>query len=365
MTETNLWSYYNPVKIRFGPIEQALDIELGEKVLVITTAGFMSREGSRRLHGILANKKISLWDKVTPNPSIDDLDQAVIKLKGAKFDSLIAIGGGSAIDSGKVLATLLANQANPTLAAIFRDKVDVTFKEKLPLVAIPTTSGTGSEVTPFATVWDHKFNNKYSLSGRYMYPSTAIIDSTLTTTLDRINTLYPALDAISHALESIWNKNSTIISQTLALKSLSLLNNGLPIALTDPLNLSIRKDIQLAATLSGLAISQTKTAIAHAASYTLTSSLSVPHGLACSILLDQFIEIFVEKNNDQYLVNALTQTKLLLRQLDLVNEFKKYNPSNDAISQLCINVERLANSAIQLDEYEIKAMLYKLISQNT
>lgn len=361
MTEMGLWSYYNPVKIQFGPIEEALNIELGQKVLVVTTPGFKSREGSRRLHSKLTNKDILIWDNVTPNPSIDDLDRAVLELKKEKFDYVIAIGGGSAIDAGKILSTLLADHTNPTLAEIFREKVEVAFNEKLPLLAIPTTSGTGSEVTPFATVWDHKFNNKYSMAGSYMYPSTAIIDATLTTTLDRTNTLYPALDAISHALESIWNKNRTIISQTFAIKSLELMNRALPIVLTDPVNLSIRKEIQLAATLSGIAISQTKTAIAHAASYTLTSFLGVPHGLACSVLLELLIDVFIEQNSDECLVIPLTQTKQMLGQLNLVEEFKKYKPTEHVISKLSINSERLHNSVFQLDENAIQMMIRKII----
>jgi alcohol dehydrogenase class IV len=108
------------------------------------------------------------------------------------------------------------------------------WNEHIRLFAIPTTSGTGSEVTPFATMWDSKTQKKYSISTAFMYPETAILDASLTLTLPKKLTLYTGLDAISHSLESLWNKNKTDESQSFALKSLELANSSF-LKLLEPL----------------------------------------------------------------------------------------------------------------------------------
>jgi phosphonate metabolism-associated iron-containing alcohol dehydrogenase len=287
--QQDAWSYFNPVKIVFEPLNNLPKFIKGQHVLLVTTPGFVSRGLVNKVRGILAPRTITLWDGVKPNPDMFDIDIATEKLRILNFDCVVGLGGGSALDAAKILATRLVSLSEPTLTETFRGGMEIKCRARLPLVVIPTTAGTGSEVSPFATVWDHSEHKKYSLSGDYIYPDIALLDAKLMLTLNEENTLYPALDTISHALESIWNKNSTPISRIFAFKALSLSVSYLPEVLKNENDIFSRKNLMMASTLAGIAISQTRTALAHSISYPLTSRYRVPHGLACSFTLPHIL----------------------------------------------------------------------------
>jgi phosphonate metabolism-associated iron-containing alcohol dehydrogenase len=289
VSENITWSHYNPVRVEWSPLETLAKHVSGQHVLLVTSPGFVKRGVAQRVKDILAPRLITVWDGVKPNPDLKDLDAASRALRPLKLGCVVGLGGGSALDAAKVLATTIPTPALPTLAQVFRDKAPTQWVPRLPLVAIPTTAGTGAEVTPFATIWDHEQHKKYSLSGDFMFPDVALLDASLTMTLDEEDTLYPALDAISHALESLWNKNCTPVSRAFAYQALALSNASLTEAIADPENYKHRRNLQNASVLAGMAISQTRTAIAHAMSYPLTVHFGVPHGLACSIMLPKLI----------------------------------------------------------------------------
>ena len=355
-----LFNYSHPVRIVGGSIDQIAPFIGGDRVLVVTTPGFVRRGVVERLKQALVGKTIAVWDGVKPNPDIGDIDVAASTLQKNSFDSVVGLGGGSALDAAKVLATLLANSEPPKLTQYFRDKVIAKLDRRLPLVAIPTTSGTGAEVTPFATVWDHANHQKYSLAGDFVYPDIAWLDPSLTLTLGEEDTLYPALDTISHALESLWNKNATQISRAHAFQALTISSYSLPKILHDPTCLESRKSLQVASLLAGLAISETRTAIAHAISYPLTTRFGVPHGLACSFTLS----LLLSEVGDQISVNPieimiLDNTARLLKSLDLGQKIQIYGQKNEIIKETCTtsNNERLGNFFIEIDGNFIQKLL--------
>jgi phosphonate metabolism-associated iron-containing alcohol dehydrogenase len=264
--------------------------ELG-RVLLVTTEGFARRGLTQQLVQLLGSARVTVFDQITPNPQLDDLDRAAIQLRQAGIGSIVALGGGSVMDAAKVLAITLTSTLDDPLADVFRRGGQLAGTPRLPLTAIPTTSGTGAEVTPFATVWDQTTHTKHSLAGEHMYPAHALLDPELTLSLPHEETLYPGLDAISHSLESIWNKNRTPISASFALQALALAAQALPIVLGHPSDLPARSRMQQASLLAGLAISQTRTAVAHSISYPLTSYFGVPHGLACSFTLPELLRL--------------------------------------------------------------------------
>jgi len=284
------WTHFNPVRIVCEPLEGLAKYAQGEHILLVTTAGFVRRGVVDRVKKILSNRKVSVWDGVKSNPDLSDLDEATNKLKTLNPDCIVGLGGGSVLDSAKVLATTLANLNGYSLTEVLRHDKSTTWNKRLPLIAIPTTAGTGSEVTPFATIWDHTEKKKHSLTGNYVFPDVAILDASLTLTLGYEDTLYPALDTISHALESLWNKNITPISKTFSLTSLKLSSEALLDTLQNPDSFSGRNKLLQSSCFAGFAISQTKTAIAHAASYSLTLDYNIPHGLACSFALRELIK---------------------------------------------------------------------------
>jgi alcohol dehydrogenase len=332
-----IWSYSNPVKVvaGAGALGRLKTLVPNEgKILLVTTAGFTRRGLTARILEMLGEHRVLVYDQVTPNPEVDDLDNATIQFKSYQIRCLIALGGGSVMDAAKIFGVTLQSNLDRPLAQIFRNNLQNTWASRIPVVCISTTSGTGAEVTPFATVWDPKDHKKYSVAGVEVYPTYALLDPELTLSLPEDHTFYTALDAISHGLESLWNRNYTPLSSVFAMQALALAVEALPVILTQPGHLQKRSQMQQASMLAGIAISQTRTAISHSISYPLTSHFGVPHGLACSFTLCEIL-----KNNlDQMFTQSherliLVATLNLLESLNLSKRIRAY-ASVEAIMDL-------------------------------
>lgn len=279
------WSYHNDVAIRFGAgrLADLPELAAGRRALIVTSAGFSRRGLTAQLAGWLPGAAV--FDQVQPNPDLAALEQAGERLCGVPIELVVALGGGSAIDTGKVLSVLLAAEPPAQLRAHLLSGAALPAGRPLPLIAIPTTAGTGSEVTPFATVWDHASAKKYSLARPDLRPAVALLDPELTLGLPAELTIASGLDALSQGLEAIWNRNATPISTLYASQALALARLALSRLLAEPGSLTLRAQMLQASLLAGLAISQTRTALAHAISYPLTARYGLPHGLACSFTL--------------------------------------------------------------------------------
>lgn len=289
------------------------------KTLLVTSPGFTTRGSVQNILNETASLEFIVLDQVKPNPDITDLQQQATLYRDKDINSIIALGGGSAIDSAKVLCALLEN-TSLSLLQLLTTNNDLK-KNSLRFFAVPTTAGTGSEVTPFATVWDTGKGKKYSLNG--IIADAVILDANLTLTLRRSETLYPALDALSHALESLWNKNRSALSAEYAEHAIVDICEALPIVLVEPANYAARQKLQIAACLAGLAIAQTRTALAHAISYPLTAKHGMPHGLACSFTLAAILRL-VGVENMQIQESVLNKVLNLLDRLNLADETKQY-----------------------------------------
>ncbi|KIQ97621.1 phosphonoacetaldehyde reductase [Lysobacter sp. A03] len=323
------WHHFNPVQIEFGVGSFArlaeLDALATGQVLLVTTEGFVRRGQAGEIVRVLGADRVAVYDGVTPNPEIDDLDAAVREWRPHMPATILALGGGSAIDAAKALAVALPNGVVDPLDTLLRRGQVFKRNATLPVVAIPTTSGTGSEVTPFATVWDGREHRKHSIAGSDVYPRVAVVDPELTLSLPPQETLYTALDAISHALESLWNRNRTPLSESFATRALSGAVVALPAVLARPQDLEARVSMQQASLLAGMAISQTRTAIAHSISYALTSHFGVPHGLACSFTLPNIIAKYLdERNEDPVLASLMRDVRLMLVGLELDSRLQQY-----------------------------------------
>ncbi len=280
------WQYVNPVEILFkaAGLKQLDRLVPGEKILLVTTRGSTRRGLTDRVRNLLGRRLAAVYDNVTPNPQIADLEAAAHSLSEGQFDSIIGLGGGSAIDSAKTLSVLLTDDfPNTGLKAVIQSAELLSGSRPLDLTTVPTTHGTGGEVTPFATLWDGEEKQKYSLSGPQLFPRRAIVDPQLTLTLPDEVSISTALDALSQGLEALWNHNRSAVTDLLAAETVRLVLDNLQKALQAPDELEYRTALVTASLLSGLAISQTKTALAHSISYPLTAHLGIPHGLACSI----------------------------------------------------------------------------------
>ena len=333
------WGYFNPVRIVCAP---GACLRLGEHVgfermLLVTSPGFRSRGLVNRIGEALGARLAGVVDDVKPNPDVLDIDRQAHAVRGLAPDAIVGLGGGSSIDTAKGLARLLAQPPGATLAAHFRDGVALAQVPALPVVAIPTTAGTGAEVTPFGTVWDFERAKKYSVAGDDLYPAVAILDPELTLGLPLEVTISSGLDAISHAFESTWNRNATPVTLGLATKSLQLSIPTLPRLKDDLGDIQARRAMMEASLLAGLAISQTRTAVAHSISYPLTARFDLPHGIACSFTLPALLQFNAEVDDGRLsdLARALVSSDVnslkarldeLFVQLDVANLFRRQVP---------------------------------------
>ena len=164
------------------------------------------------------------------------------------------------------------------------------FSQTIASIFLPTTHGTASEVTMWGTVWNMKEKKKYSISHPDLYPGVAILDGNLTLSLPLNISIMTVMDALSHSFESIWNKNANPTSTDFAISAIcSILDNGEALK-ENPTDLAIRNNLLKAATVAGLAFSNTATAAAHSMSYPLTIHYGIPHGIASSISLIPLLE---------------------------------------------------------------------------
>ena len=153
-----------------------------------------------------------------------------------------------------------------------------------PLISVPTTSGSGSEVARWGTIWGDD-QIKYSVNDLALYPSDSILDPEFCVIMPKILSIATGLDALSHAIEAIWNVNATYLTDAIAQRSIRLLCTHLEQVLDSPSSVEVRRQIQVAATLSGMAMGVTQTAACHSISYPFTSRYDLPHGIACSFTL--------------------------------------------------------------------------------
>lgn len=284
---TSAWSYRNPVSVLFeaGAVDRLAERLESRRVVLVTTRGFRRRGVVDRIAKSLGLRLVAVVDDVKPNPDVKDVDAQGERLRSLEPDLLIALGGGSGMDTAKGLARLLSQPADRSLTAHFREGETFEKVAALPVAAIPTTSGTGAEVTPFGTIWDFEKGKKYSVTGSDLFSTFAVLDPELTLGLPEELTISSGLDAISHALESAWNRSASPVTLGLSAKSLQLSLEALPRLKAAPDDIGARGRMMEASLLAGMAISQTRTALAHSISYPLTTDFDLPHGLACSFTL--------------------------------------------------------------------------------
>ncbi|KAA3628052.1 MAG: iron-containing alcohol dehydrogenase [Proteobacteria bacterium] len=281
-----MWNYRNPVRVRFGvgSFERLAGVIDGRRYALVTYDEPVFRQLGDRLAN-QAGPAITIINNIRPNPDFIGLRTSCAQLAEFhdKVEVIVAVGGGSVIDAAKVMAF---GPAGFDAVQRFLESLDGTVPAPaLPLIAVPTTAGTGSEVTCWATVWDTETPKKYSLSRDDLYPTDALIDPALMVGMPRKLTINTGLDALSHSLESIWNRNANPVSTTFAITAARTVLECLPALSRDLENLELREKLARAAMMAGLAFSNTKTALAHSLSYPITLHHGVPHGVACSFSL--------------------------------------------------------------------------------
>jgi alcohol dehydrogenase class IV len=295
------WQYRMPVRVIGGRgcllRESALIADLGKRALVVTGKHSARRCGALAdVEAALTSIGISwvLFDEVEPNPSIETVRRAAELARLESVDFILGIGGGSPLDAAKAIAVLATNTL--TDDDLFAGPWP---NAPLPIVAIPTTSGTGSEVTPYAILTDHALKMKRNLSGPALFPQLAYCDAGYTDSLPADVTNNTAVDALSHALEGFLSVKSQPMSDAIARESLAIVGDALRRLTTESPTPALRDRLMLGSTLAGMVITHTGTTALHAMGYALTIFRNVDHGRANGLLMAPYLQFVAQAAPDR------------------------------------------------------------------
>ena len=339
MSATGAWDFHNPVRIvggtgsvaQVGALAAELDGGRCERVVLVSSHGARARGD---LDGALESLPESIAVEhvvIGANPGVDEVDRLLGDLRAGAPACVVAIGGGSTMDTAKVLAVGLAT---PDFTVRGHLEAGASLPgARRPLVCVPTTAGTGSEVTPFATVWDGPI--KCSVSGEAVYPDVAVLDAALTIGLPRDVTVSTGLDALTQGLEAMWGRRPTPVTDAIASRAVAVGLDTLGRVVAAPGDLALRAAMLDVSMLAGLAISHTRTALSHSISYPLTGRYGVPHGLACAFSLPDVFRFNCAAHPERFAVIAaavgapdaaalLARVEDLLAELDVAGHLAPY-----------------------------------------
>ena len=271
------------------------------KSLLIVTDKQMVKFGYvKKLQELLSKEgfQTNVFDGTIPDPTDTVVLNGIDVLKKNKNDAVIGFGGGSPIDTAKAIA-VLSQYSNKIQDYKPPRTVD---KKGLPIIAIPTTAGTGSEVTHHSVIIDTKSNNqeKISCRGEGFVPIVSIIDYELTLSKPRRLTIDSAIDTLTHGIEAYVSKKATLFSDRMALDTIRLVTENIYKVDKDPKDIKAREGLMLAATLGGLAFSNASICLVHGMSRPLGSNFKVPHGLSNAMLLPTITEFSIDHAKEKY-----------------------------------------------------------------
>lgn len=330
-----------------------------------------SFKGTKAFEYLNSNFDLTVWDKIRPNPRFEDMVEAAVLFRKNGCDFLIGAGGGSPLDSAKMIKLLVTNDAASALDEPMQDN-DIEF------LAIPTTSGTGSEATRYSIFYVNE-NQKHSITHDGFLPDYVLLDEGFLKTVPLYQRRCTCMDALCHAIESYWNVKSTEESKAYAAKAIELFvkNKDGYIANQDAAN----RGMLMASYYAGKAINITSTTAAHAMCYNITINCHTAHGHSVAVNL---VEIWDYMNENNTLVNDARGREYVLKTLDevgvmlggkdsadgarifrsLVEKFELYSPEADkdmlASFAKSVNPDRLLNHPTVLSSDDV-AEIYKRV----
>jgi alcohol dehydrogenase len=293
MIQTQSFSINQPTRIVFGvdAVKQLSSLVKefgGSRVFLVVDPGLKQAGITSRITAVLDAAKIpyTLYDKITPEPGLKLADQGLKLAKKNKADCVVGVGGGSALDIAKAVSILLTNGGKA------EDYLGLgRIKQKgVPKIMIPTTAGTGAEVTFTAVFINEKTNSKGGMNGDPLYPDAAILDPALTLSLPPQVTAATGIDAFTHALEAFVSTQSHAISDMYAIEAIDLISTHLRKAYANPANLEARSAMLLGSLLGGKALATAGVGLVHAMAYPLGGMFNTAHGLANAVLLPYVVE---------------------------------------------------------------------------
>jgi alcohol dehydrogenase len=328
------FEFHLPTKIHFGynKIKQLDHLPFKVKrAFIVTDQGVLNSGLIENVTNILKDNQISyvIYDEVEPDPSVETVDKAAQVFQQEEGDALIAIGGGSPIDTAKGVRVIASNGGS------IRDYAGVNLIKQtsnIPLIAIPTTSGTGSEVTIFAVFSDWEENRKVTVTSPLLAPDISIVDPKMTMTAPPKITAASGFDAFSHGAETFVSRASQPASDALALSAMSTVSRYLRRAVYNGEDVEARIKMAEASLLAGMAFNQSYLGLTHAIGSALSGHAHVSHGVAIGLLLPGVI-----RYNSISLLDKHVEMARVFREIDPLL------PDWEITDQLIEDVTKLRN----------------------
>jgi len=352
----------------------------GKRVLLIMNSSQEERLGLKGWVEALerAAASYSRLDGIASNPTVDDLLRNLHRIPQEAPGVIVAVGGGSSIDMAKALAALwyMKSQelSRSQVLSCIASKQYLAGETKIPICAVPTTAGTGSEVTKWATIWDTQGRAKLSVETPWLTPVRAYIVPEFTATMPPRLTLATGLDALCHAVEAYWAKASSPMVRELSKAAIRLIVEYLPGVLAgDSRGYANREKMCLGSLFSGLAFSHTRTTACHSISYPLTMMYGIEHGLACALTLAGVLEInapAIEDPDGLYGALGVRNPGELQAWLDSVCDgivklrlrwFGVEERDIPALTEGSFTLGRMDNNPVALGRNEVSAILRRIL----
>jgi alcohol dehydrogenase len=298
------FNYHMPTRVLFGcgALDELTSVakEMNvKKALVVSGKGSMRKTGTlERVISLLGETECIVFEDVESDPSNETVDEGV--QLGQDCKAVIGLGGGSALDAAKAISAILGNGGSAG-EYIKGKKAD---RPGPPIIAIPTTSGTGSEVTEVSVLADRKQMIKKSFRSKHMYPAVAIDDPILTKTMPDNITASSGLDALTHAIEALTSKKSQPITDVLCLEAGKLILENIRTVYEDGQDMIARENMMLGSLIAGFGITHAAAGLAHGLSYSLWKVAETPHGLACGMLLPHVMRFNTGYDGGKYEILA-------------------------------------------------------------
>lgn len=297
------FSYFCPTEVIAGHgslsslNKKVVDLKC-RRALILTDPGVKAAGLAELAQNALGDLCVGIYDKIPPDPDLETVDGATEFAREVKADCIVSVGGGSVIDTGKGVAVTLKKGGK----AIDHLNMLTLTEPQTPHIVIPTTSGTGSEVTNCAIITSHAVERKLCIWDKFIMPNAAILDPRFTMSLPKRMTVATAMDAMTHAIEAMTSTTANRICDAQAMQAIRLINENLPLAVADGKDEKARLNLQIAATLAGWAFTIAQVGLVHAMAHTLGTLYHLPHGEACGIMLPK-----VMRFNVDHATGALTQ----------------------------------------------------------
>lgn len=303
------FTFYNPTKIHFGAGQLNIlgDIvkKYGTKCLLVTTTNEEKVLSPLydRVKELLSQKEIQTvhFDEVVPNPTIQGIEKAIRIVKSHSVEVVLAVGGGSSIDTAKAISLFYQPEkidwtnAYENFTSPFAEYEAVS-TPILPLITIPTTAGTGSELTQAMIISDENTEEKVCIFHDQVFPKEAIIDVELTVTMPRHLTAMTGFDAFCHAFESYMRKEASIYTKTIGKQAIQNIIYALPLLMDDPRNIELREMMSEAEMFAGISLSNAAATIPHPLSEVIGGiAPNIPHGQALASLYPGFVRFQITK----------------------------------------------------------------------